>query len=726
MQRRPRRMNTRPRNPRAARNPAYQIRPRYQLAPDKQEGHTEQWEAPAATTDDSEWRRPTTPIESDDPEATSYQPEVPDATRSEETIEAPTVAAAPVATIDDEPEPDTSADEPIDSEDDEQVAESEEPSEATEIQDETPEEVDLGVTAQVETVGDVSDDEFDDFSAYVRKIEEAAARSRAERHGPALVAHRPLTATAQHPAVTVTPHQTPAVRKRRPQRRHPATSGKGGGRRGGGGRPVAEKPFFKRRKTWLIALALLILIPLLAGVLYAANILRLGINAWGDIYTPPEDRTRYQVNAMGTPEAIPEEEAQAALPDWSRDDVVNIVLMGVDVQSEDGSMRSDTIIVVNVDPSTDEISMMSIPRDLLVYIPGFGDEKMNAAFALGHANQDTIPGGGPTLVAQTIEANFNIPIHYYATVDFEGFQRIVDTVGGVVVDVPAQLSDNLYPTEDLRLTRIYFGSGLQHLDGKEALQYVRTRHADSDLARGQRQQQVLLAIRERAVVRDLITKAPELIEELSDTVRTDLDFNQLLALANLGRGIDPANIARIDLWQHGILTEHFPEFEGDAYYLEADWPRVWELQAQYFDVPEPVATPTSEAVAAEPTTTPEATDEPVETPVATSTEPDLDTPVMVENGTDVEMLAGVTTQFLFDSGFTHVWPSDAEEPAAATVVYDSSGNPRTAEHICELLGLDPRVIVQREGNGDIIVLIGDDFPRPDDPSADNEEESDTP
>lgn len=685
MQRRQRRMSSRQRNPRAARNPAYQIKPRYHLAPENPaEGHTETWEIePDQPDDDSQWQRPST-VDMPEPEDAELPEEENDAGEPEPSTDPEETAFHP---------------ETLPAEDDEAGHTAEVATVASDDVVETPQPVAVAAGPAVDA------EPAEDFSTYVRKIEEAAARSRAERRGAALSAHRPAVNVSHHPAAPARQY-----RQSGSGRRPPPTDARAGGRGGRGGRggpPPVQKPFFKRRKTWLIILALLVVVPMLLVTLYAANVLRLGMNTYGRIHTEPEERIRYVVNAQGTPEPVSPEQADSMQPNWGEDDVVNIVLMGIDNRNDDAeSIRSDTIIVVHIDPGTNEVAMMSIPRDLLVYIPEFGDEKMNAAYAIGDANQDTIPGGGPTLVAQTIEANFNIPIHYYATIDFAGFQQIVNTVGGVIVDVPTQLSDNLYPTEDLRLTRIYFSSGLQHMDGKEALEYVRTRHADSDIARGQRQQQVLMAIRERAVVRDLITRAPELIESVGDTLRTDLDFNQLLALANLGRQIDPANIVRVDLWQEGILTEHFPEFEGDAYYLDADWSRIHQLQAEYFEVPEPPATPTPEPAAElDATEAP-----PTATETVAATAPDMDTPIMVENGTDIPTLAGHTTQYLFDEGFTAVWASDAEEPAEASVIFDSSSNPLTAQHLADLLGLSHDAIVPIDGNGDITVLIGDDFP----------------
>ncbi|MEZ4572596.1 MAG: LCP family protein [Thermomicrobiales bacterium] len=400
---------------------------------------------------------------------------------------------------------------------------------------------------------------------YVHRIEASAARLRAEQAGDASGLSRPRARTAGSPTSEQEQAQTVARRRRVP-----------GGRRRRRLASEPPKPWYRRRRTWFIAAMVVPLLFVATATAYVLNIVRLSVDAYGEIHEEPvKDRVRYTVNAEGTAVPVPSAEIEEVLPNWEDDEPINIVLLGVDTRvGDDQPPRSDTTIVVHIDPGTDEVTMMSIPRDLLVYIPGYGEDKFNAAYPIGEANEEEIPGGGPTLVAQTVEANFNIPIHYFATIDFEGFKEVVDTVGGVVVDVDTQLTDNLYPTDDLRLTRVYFSAGLQKMDGETALQYVRTRHADSDIGRSERQQQVLMAIREQAISRDLITQAQSLIQDMKETVRTDLSFNEMLALANLGRNVQPDDIARLNLWEEGLLTEHLPEFDGDAYYLAADWDAV--------------------------------------------------------------------------------------------------------------------------------------------------------
>ncbi len=220
------------------------------------------------------------------------------------------------------------------------------------------------------------------------------------------------------------------------------------------------------------------------------------------------------------------------IPKWNGTGRLTMLLMGVD-RREDEPSRSDTMILVNIDPVAKTASMLAIPRDLRVIIPGYGVHKINASYAFGEA--DGFSGGGPALAIQTIETNLGVHIDYFAEVDFAGFVKIVDTVGGITVDVPYPIKDDAYPASGNNYMRVYFPAGWQHLDGEQALQYARTRHDDGDGMRSVRQQQVLVALRQQAVSFDLLTKAGELLGELGDAVRTDLSPTQALQLARFAR-----------------------------------------------------------------------------------------------------------------------------------------------------------------------------------------------
>lgn len=253
--------------------------------------------------------------------------------------------------------------------------------------------------------------------------------------------------------------------------------------------------------------------------------------------------------ALGTsmPDATPLP-VQHVFPDWSKKQPVNILLLGLDYRPQEEDTRADTQIIVHIDPAAGTASMLSIPRDLWVQIPGYGEGRINAAFQQGdranRLNPGSVPGGGPGLSMSTIEANFGVSIDYFAQVDFTGFEKVVDTMGGLTIDVPRPLMDNSYPlaATSYGQTRIYIPAGLQRMDGRTALEYARSRHADSDLGRNSRQQQVLLALRQQGLNLNLISKLGDLSDQLSTAVRTDLSFVQLGSLAQLAKNIGEAGI----------------------------------------------------------------------------------------------------------------------------------------------------------------------------------------
>ncbi len=242
-------------------------------------------------------------------------------------------------------------------------------------------------------------------------------------------------------------------------------------------------------------------------------------------------------------------------PTWGKQPV-NILLLGLDYRPLEEDTRADTQILVHIDPVAKTVTMISFPRDLYVDVPGYGMGRINSAYQKGDHDErkrpGSVPGGGPGLAMATIEENFGPAFSpdYFAQVDFKGFEDVVDTLGGVTLDVLKPLVDNDYPlaANSYGSTRIYIPAGLQHLDGHTALQYARSRHADSDLGRNTRQQQVLLALRQQGLNLNLIPRLPTIASQLSGAVRTDLSLSQLGSLAQLAREIKAENIAtcRID------------------------------------------------------------------------------------------------------------------------------------------------------------------------------------
>lgn len=259
--------------------------------------------------------------------------------------------------------------------------------------------------------------------------------------------------------------------------------------------------------------------------------------------------------------ATPNPSAQIELPaTWNGKERVNVLLLGIDQRAGDNepAYRTDTMIVLTLDPVTLEAGILSIPRDIWVPVPGFDNNyRINTANFLGDT-QD-YPGGGMALARKTVESFLGIPIHYTARVNFTAFENFVDRIGGVEVDVPEDIYDPDYPTEDFRTEVFELERGQQVLDGETALKYARTRHSSGgDFDRARRQQQVILAVRERLknpqVLASLVAAAPDLLVDLSNSVKTDMTLDQMQQLAMLAQQIDRDRI------RSEVLDQRYTEF----------------------------------------------------------------------------------------------------------------------------------------------------------------------
>jgi polyisoprenyl-teichoic acid--peptidoglycan teichoic acid transferase len=244
-----------------------------------------------------------------------------------------------------------------------------------------------------------------------------------------------------------------------------------------------------------------------------------------------------------------ESNALELLPDWRGSEPINVLLLGIDQREDEREIglptRSDTLIVLSIDPVQKTAAMVSFPRDLWVTIPGFvgREERINAAYRFGELSK--VEGGGVGAAARTIEANFGLKVPYYAVVDFGGFQDTVNMVGGIVVDVPRPLKDDEYPTEDYGIERIFFLPGPQIMDGATALKYARTRHADTDFGRMARQQQVILGVRDRALRLNMVLRLPSLLDQGLQTVRTNFTPTEIVSLGKLATQIDTSSVGSL-------------------------------------------------------------------------------------------------------------------------------------------------------------------------------------
>jgi LCP family protein required for cell wall assembly len=243
---------------------------------------------------------------------------------------------------------------------------------------------------------------------------------------------------------------------------------------------------------------------------------------------------------------------------WDGKERFTVLVMGMDQRpGEFGTAyRTDTMILISLDPKTNRVGMLSIPRDLFVDIPGYGLQRVNTAYGLGELAG---PGGGPQLAMQTVQYNFGIRVNEYVVVNFESFMKVIDLVGGINVYVDQAIYDPEYPDMNYGYDPFYIEAGWHQMDGATALKYARSRHSTDDIDRGRRQQQVLYAIRDKVTAMDMIPKlAPQaysLWAELNSGVDTGLSLEQILQLAWWVKDIPSSNYTNKVLgWEYVTPT----------------------------------------------------------------------------------------------------------------------------------------------------------------------------
>ncbi|MEA3339662.1 MAG: LCP family protein, partial [Chloroflexota bacterium] len=362
------------------------------------------------------------------------------------------------------------------------------------------------------------------------------------------------------------------------------------------------------------------------------------------------------------------------LPVWKGTKRVNILVMGIDQRGhEQGPWRTDTMLVLTIDPVSMTGGMLSIPRDLWVPIPGYEEGRINTAHYLGDLYD--YPGGGPALAAKTVQYNLGVHIHHYARVNFTAFEEVVDRIGGIDIYVEEEINDPTYPSSDpadpYSYDPLYITAGWQHFDGEMALKYARTRHSEGgDFDRAKRQQKVMMAVFEQITRLDMLpqlaSQAPDLWQMLEDSVVTDLALDKIVALARLASEVKPEDI------RYAVIDEHYTQFwettDGQQVLIPLR-DGIRELRDSIFttDVPlpeqegDPAARLAAEAASIE-----------------------------VLNGTVTEGLAGSVSEYLQQQGIqiTNISNADrADYVESLVIVY--TGKTYTAEYLVGLLDLPP-------------------------------------
>lgn len=262
-------------------------------------------------------------------------------------------------------------------------------------------------------------------------------------------------------------------------------------------------------------------------------------------------------------------------PAWSGSDRLNVLVMGLDTRVGDTvDQNTDTMLVLSLDPLNKTAAMLSIPRDTYIDRPGTYQGKVNAAFAFG----------GAPLARKIVGDMLGIPIHSYALIDFEAFNKIIDGVGGVIVDAKRPIRDESYPTSDYGIERLDILAGPQLMHGNVALKYARSRHDSNDYSRAKRQQEVIGALRARLAQPEALRTLPSLMDSVGTTVETDFDPANVLPLARTGTGIDSGSITSDVLYPCGGDYPHceLTSNNENGFYLFPNRQKVLDFAAQVF------------------------------------------------------------------------------------------------------------------------------------------------
>jgi LCP family protein required for cell wall assembly len=411
---------------------------------------------------------------------------------------------------------------------------------------------------------------------------------------------------------------------------------------------------------------------------------------------PLTDASGVAIQEPESPQAAGGDPQATLDPNWI-EGRVTVLVMGIDERDlEEGPPRTDTMILVTVDPANQRAGMISIPRDLWVNIPNYNGvyDKINTAYFRGEA--DNYPGGGgPTLARLTVQQSVTgRPVPYYLTVNFDAFRQVIDEIGCIPLTVPQTINDETYPDENFGYDPFRIEAGEHCLDGDTLLKYARTRATEgADFDRAARQQQVIYAVRDHVLdtsqMPNLLSKAPELYGTVSEGVRTNLTLSELMALARLAADIPEENICS------AVIDSSFvdlAQLDDGTRILIPDRARINQLME---DIYEGTGRCSPEAAALAPAALAE------------------NATISVLNATRREGLATDTAEGLGAAGLVVTQVGNDGNSATQTVIEVYTGKMDTARYIAAVLGLPGTAIVERAGvpsDFDIRVVLGSDLP----------------
>ena len=468
-------------------------------------------------------------------------------------------------------------------------------------------------------------------------------------------------------------------------------------------RARSRRPQAFRRRTsafpdWVIrALAGAFVVAAIASGILVFTTVRGLASAWtGTGINPFQSAGGPDTAQAGTP-AIPTPIADVgdSAPTWNGSDRVTILLMGLDYRdwlANEGPPRTDSMMLVTLDPVARTAGMLSIPRDLWVAIPGFEHNRINTAYSQGESFK--APGGGPGLAMRTVENLLGVPVQYYAVIDFHTFERMVDEMGGV--DILVTQDVKIAPLG--RTSRWLYAGKSEHLDGPDSLAYARARKTEGgDFDRANRQQQVALALRDTILdlnmLPTLLTKAPSLYQELSAGIRTNLSLDQMVSLGMLALQIPKAGIQKgVIAPPDQVTLESLPD---GAQVLKPVPDRIRELRDQIF-------TNTS---AVGPSVPQENPAEGARLEAAR---------ISVRNGSGMEGLASQTADYFKAQGLNVVEIGNADrlDYDKSLLIVENASYPYAVRFLASLLSLSQSQILHPVSSDpalDLIVILGQDW-----------------
>jgi LCP family protein required for cell wall assembly len=411
-----------------------------------------------------------------------------------------------------------------------------------------------------------------------------------------------------------------------------------------------------------------------------------------DIFTSQSDSEAVTSEQSGAPQPTPDLSGDS--PSWNGVDRINILMMGLDYRdwlTGEGPPRTDSMMLVTIDPITKSAGMLSIPRDLWVEVPGFEHNRINTAYFLGETYR--LPGGGPGLAMQTVENLIGVPVPYYAVIEFSAFERFIDEIGGIEILVPERMK-----ISPLGRDSYWLDAKSYLMDGPEALAYARARKtAGGDFDRAERQQQVLMAVRDQVLELDMVAtllgRAPALYQDLRQGIQTNLTLDQLVALGLLAAQVDLQDISKgvIAPPEMVLLDTHL----DGAMVLKPVPDQIRALRDEIFTGTGAIA----------PSVPPETSAEAVQIEHAR---------LAVLNGAGLEGLATDTAEYLQGHGLNVIQIANADRidyDKSRVIVY-SQNYPYTIRYLAELLGLTEGQILQAvfpESDLDLMVILGADW-----------------